>query len=151
MSGESVGKALVDTLDKKLPRIVNLFDYPELGSSLEGQMVVINFGGMNEVVSTLYGGTEYLHGWIFDCTLYTKGETTAPAEVHKLTLQGIDKIFAAVEENPLLGITDGTIRGSRILNVGETTIETFEEGVNEMMAVIVTVLVEEEQTVAPNE
>jgi hypothetical protein len=151
MSGESIINALKTTLEKKLPNIVGLFDYAALGSDLEQQMVIINFGGMNEVSEIVYGGIEYLHGWLFDCTVYTKGETTEPAEVHKLMLQGVDKIFSAVEENPKLGVTDGTIWNSKVVNVGEVTMETLEEGVAELMAVIVTVRVDEEQAVTPNE
>jgi hypothetical protein len=151
VSGESIANSWKSILDKKFPNRVTLFDYPELGSSLDQQAVVINFGGMSEVLATGYGGTEYLHGWIFGCTLYTKGETTAPADVHKLTLQGVDKIITAIEENPLLGKSDGTIRIARIIEISEVIIESIEEAMQELMSCVVSVLVEEDFAVSPNE
>jgi hypothetical protein len=151
VSAESIGQALKSTLAKKLPNRVTLFDYPKLGSDLEQQAVIINFGGMGEVQRMAYGNLEHLMAWLFECTLYTRGETTEPAEVHGLTLKGIDKIVDAVAENPHLGLDPGVVRDARVVNIGEVTIESVEPAMAEMMAVVLTVQVEEDRVVVPAE
>ncbi len=151
MSIEAIANALKATLGKKFPNRVTLFDFPALGSDLDQQAIIIDFGGMNEVQVINYGNTEHLMGWLLNCTLYTKGETTEPAEVHALVVKGVDKIVDIVAEYPHLGLASSVVREAKVVNVDEVIVGSIETGMEETMSVVVTVQIQEDRTIVPAE